>query len=320
MLFHTKVKFFRLVRSQYFHGSQFMLLIVNVDGWWCRKKLDPIHRILLICSTWAGSDIHTGACIVPCTLFHVQSGMLEYSTFTCYTWAGSGILTGVSVQLGMLEYNTITCYIWAGSVICKGDCIVICAVRNVGVQYINLLHLSRLWYSHRCLHCSLCSQECWSTIHSHATHQQTLVFAQVTVLFSVQSGMLEYNTFTCYTSADSGIAQVTLLFSVQSGMLEYNTCTCYTWAGSGICTGDYIVLCAVRNAGLQYIHLVHLSDSGIHTGDYIVLWVVVEGPISYSTCLDCYNWKRFDMNFWKFKLLRTPVNFIMLWWGRNIAV
>ena len=54
-------------------------------------------------------------------------------------------------------------------------------------------------------------------------------------------------------------AQVIALFSVQSELLEYNTLTWYIWAGSGIHTGDYIVLCAVRNAGIQYIHLLTLD-------------------------------------------------------------
>ena len=192
----------------------------------------------------------------------------------------------------MLEYNAFTCYTWAGSGIRAGDCIVLCAVRNAGIQCIHLLHWGRLRYSRRWLHCSLCSQECWSTIiHSPATLGQALVFAQVIALFSVQLanagiqcihllhwGRLRYSRRwlhcslcsqecwnTIYSPATLGqapapvFAQVIALFSVQSGMLEYNTFTCYTWAGSGIRAGDCIVLCAVRNVGVQCIHLLHLG-------------------------------------------------------------
>ena len=135
-----------------------------------------------------------------------------------------------SVQSGMLECNAFTCYTGVGSGIHAGDCIVLYAVRNAGVQlYIHLLRWGRLWYSRRWLHCCAVS-ECWNTMHSPATLGQAPVFTQVIALFSMQSGMLEYNTFTCYAGA-----------------------------GSGICAGDCIVLCAVRNAGVQYIHLIHLG-------------------------------------------------------------
>ena len=44
-----------------------------------------------------------------------------------------------------------------------GDCIVLCVARNAGVQYVHLDRLSiRTGGS---VHCSLCSQECWSTIY-----------------------------------------------------------------------------------------------------------------------------------------------------------
>ena len=107
--------------------------------------------------------------------------MLEYNTFTCYTWAGSGIHTGDCIVLCVAR-NAGVQYVhllhWVEFGIHTGGCIVFCAVRNAGVQY--LLHLGRLWYSHRWLHYSLRSQEFWSTICSPATPGQALVFAQVT--------------------------------------------------------------------------------------------------------------------------------------------
>ena len=67
--------------------------------------------------------------------------------------------------------------------ICTGGCIGLDGVRNAGVQWVHLLHLDRLRYSHRrgtgdCIF-SLCSQECWSTTRSPATRGQASVFAQV---------------------------------------------------------------------------------------------------------------------------------------------
>ena len=189
--------------------------------WKCCRTLKWIHLLTLgrLCYLYV------------ITLFSVQSGMLEYNTFTCYVWVGISVCTAAckcslcsqecwrtihstvmsgqalafaqvlalfSMQSGMLECNSFTWYVWASSSICTGACIVLCAVRNVGVQYIHLLCLGRLQYLHRCLHCSLCSQECWCTIHPPAMSGQAPVFAKVIALFSVQSGMLEYNTSTCY--------------------------------------------------------------------------------------------------------------------------
>ena len=157
---------------------------------------------------------------------------------------------------------------------------------GAGVNCIHLLlHLSRLWYSHRWLHCSLWNQECWCTIHSPATSGQALEFIQVIALMSVQSGMMDtihslqgrsqpltpvwarYEHFLIFLYFHFSIFLHFLPhFGLLGGWLEHwgrpwlhHWFTCYTWAGSGIHTGDCIILCAVRNAGAQYIHLLHLS-------------------------------------------------------------
>ena len=187
--------------------------------------------------------------------------------------------------------------------------------------------LNRLRYLHMWLHCFLCSQECWSTIHSPATPEYTLVFTQMIELFSVQSWMLEYNALICNTWAsfdnppDDGILLCTIrkarvhlsriwyLHRLLHCSLLSKECwsTIHSLAiSSGICTCDCIVLCEIKNFGVQYIHLLHMTrlwylhgwlhcplhlhsrmieyntytcyitkaSSGVHTGDYIVLCAV----------------------------------------------
>ena len=187
-----------------------------------------LENYTFTCYVWAGSVICTGDCIVLCAAWNAGVQYIHLLTLGRLWYLY--VITLFSVQSGMLEHNTFTCYVWVGISVCTAACNVLCAVRNAGVQYIHLLCLGRLQYLHRCLHCSLCSQECWSTIHPPAMSGQAPVFAKVTALFSVQSGML-----------------------------EYNTSTCYVWTDSNICPGDYIVFRAVRNAGVQYTHLVHLG-------------------------------------------------------------
>ena len=155
------------------------------------------------------------------------------------------------------------CYTWAG-LLCSQECLStkrpsVTARKALAFAQVNalfsvcsqecwstmthLLRLGRLWYSYRWVHCLLCcSQECLSAIHSSVTPRQAPVFAQMNALFSVQPGMLEYNTFTCYTRA-----------------------------GSGIRTDECIVLCVARNAVVQYI----LIRSPVTPGQALVFAQVI---------------------------------------------
>ena len=153
----------RLGRLWYSHSGCIVLYVARNSAVQCTQLLH-LSRLFT-----GGSSVCTQDIGVQCTqLLHL--GWLWYSP-SC-----------VHCSLCSKEL-ALNCYTLAGSGIHKGDCIVICVARNAGVQYVYrdvyLLHLGRLWYSHRWPDCSLCSQECCSTMHSTATPEQALVFAQV---------------------------------------------------------------------------------------------------------------------------------------------
>ena len=170
----------------------------------------------------------------------------------------------------MLQYNTFTCYTWAGSCIRTGDYILLCVARNAAVQYIHLLHLGRLGYSHRWLHCSLCSRECCNICNTRDAN------INIQKIGRIQTKDREVFKITCnFNGTKLSRNREVAKFGSQNGqkclqkkgasLLNRegwhlcNTFTCYTWTGSGIRTGDYIVLCVARNAEVQYIHLLHQS-------------------------------------------------------------
>ena len=198
-----------------------------------------------------------------------------------------------SMQSGMHKHNAFTCHTWAGLGICTGDCIVLCVAKNAWAKYVHLLHLSWPRYLYRWLHCSLCSQKCFSTIYWPATPEQAPVLVQGIALFSAQPGMLEYNTFTYYT-----------------------------WAGYAIRTGD----CSLRShecwSTTYWAHHVPYIISNFEvpfdlyasTKKNMISFTVVDGYALSVT--SCFLRNRYQQKMW----LAEPqlINIWLLTWSRAV--
>ena len=77
----------------------------------------------------------------------------------------------------MLDYNKFACYTWAGFGIRTGDWFFSLCSQECWSTMHSTATLSRLWYLPRWFNCYLRSQECSNTMHSTARPEQEQIFA-----------------------------------------------------------------------------------------------------------------------------------------------